>query len=100
MIEIRTTITATTLMIGSCWPRKRLLKIQIGSVCVAGAERERGDDDLVEGEGEGEQAAGDQGRLHVRQGDVAEGLPGVGAEVGRGLLEVSDTRRSRAITLL
>ena len=33
MIEIRTTITATTLVIGSCWPRKRLSRIQIGRVC-------------------------------------------------------------------
>ena len=53
----------------------------------AGADRERGDDDLVEGEGEGEQGAGGEGGLHAGQGDEAEGLPGVGAEVGRGLLE-------------
>ena len=33
MIEITITITATTLTIGSWLGRKRLVKIQIGSVC-------------------------------------------------------------------
>ena len=35
MIEIAITSTATTLMIGSWLARKRLLKIQIGSVSTA-----------------------------------------------------------------
>ena len=40
----------------------------------AGAGGEGGDDDLVEGEGEGEQAAGEQGRAEGGEGDQAEGL--------------------------
>ena len=87
MIEIRITITATTLTIGSSLGRKRLREDPDRQGFFAGADRERGDDDLVEGEGEGEQAAGGEGGSHAREGDEAEGLPGVGAEVGRGLLE-------------
>ncbi|PBH17828.1 hypothetical protein BGV22_20465, partial [Clostridioides difficile] len=46
---------------------------------VAGGEG--GDEDLVEGQGEGEHAAGQQGRAEVRQDHVAEGLPAIGAQV-------------------
>ena len=100
MIEIRITSTATTLTIGSWLGRERLLKIQIGSVCSPGADRERGDDDLVEGEAEGEQAAGDEGRLHARQGDAAEGRPGVAPRSAEASSKEPETRRSRATTLL
>ena len=87
MIEIRITITATTLTIGSWLGAEEVAEDPDRQGFFAGADRERGDDDLVEGEREGEQAAGDQRRAHAREGDAAEGLPGVGAEVGRGLLE-------------
>src|SRR6266540_1465672 len=46
---------------------------------------ERGHDHLVEGEGEGEQPAGDEGSRHGGPQHVAKGLPAVGAEVHRGL---------------
>ena len=47
---------------------------------VAGAGGEGGDDDLVEGESEGEQGAGQEGRAEGGEGDQAEGLGAVGAE--------------------
>ncbi|MNV51584.1 hypothetical protein D3C71_1436360 [compost metagenome] len=46
---------------------------------------EGGDDDFVERQGKRQHAAGQQRRAEVRQDDVAEGLPAVGAEVHRGL---------------
>ena len=60
MIEITITISATTLTTGSWLGRKRLLKIQIGSVCSPAPIVNVRDDDLVEREREGEQRAGDQ----------------------------------------
>ena len=87
MIEIRITITATALTIGSWLGRKRLRKIQIGRVSspapivnvvtmISSKERAKAS-----------RPPATRARLHAREGDVAEGLPGVGAEVGRGLLE-------------
>ena len=87
MIEISTASTATTLTIGGWVGAEEVVVDPDRQRLLPGADREQGDDDLVEGEREGEQGAGDQGGLHARQGDEAEGLPGVGAEVGRGLLE-------------
>ena len=49
---------------------------------------EGGDHDLVEREGEGQQGAGQQRRAGQREGDVAERLEQVGAQVGRGLVDV------------
>ena len=73
---------------GDTWQTFRLVTLPaLRTAMLAGADREVGDDDLVEGEGEGEQATCDQGAAHRGKGDEAEGLPGVGAEVGRGLLE-------------
>ena len=66
----------------------------------AGADRERGDDDLVEGEGEGEQGAGDEGGLQARQGDerkVCQVWAPRSAEASSKELEM---RRRRATTLL
>ena len=54
---------------------------------LVGAGRERGHDHLVEAEREREQAAGEQRRLQLREGDEAKRLPGVGAEVGGCLLQ-------------
>ena len=48
---------------------------------------ERGHDDLVEAEREGQQRARHERRAQLREDDVAEGLQAVGAEVGRRLLE-------------
>ena len=87
MIEIRITITATTLTIGSWLGRKRLVKIQIGRVSwpapIVNVVTMISSNESAKASS----AAGDQRRAHVREGDVAERLPGVGAEVGRGLLE-------------
>ena len=45
---------------------------------------EGGDDDLVKGEGKGQQAASQQGGGQVGQYHIAEGLPAVGAQIQRG----------------
>ena len=87
MIESRITNTATTLTIGSWFGREKFVEDPDRQRVVAGPDRERGDDDLVEGEREGEQRPGDERRAHVRQRDEAERLPGRRAEVGRRLLE-------------
>ncbi len=54
---------------------------------LVGAGREGRHDHLVEGEREREQRAGQERRAELREGDEAERLPRVRAEVGRGLLE-------------
>ena len=86
MIEIRTTIRATTLTIGSWLGRKRLVKIQIGSVCWPAPIVK-----VVTMISSKESAKASRPRRRapcaVGQRDVAERLPGVGPEVGRGLLE-------------
>src|SRR6202790_256648 len=45
---------------------------------------EEGDGDFIHGEGEDEQAGGDEREFQVGKGDAPEGLPGRGAEVERG----------------
>ena len=58
---------------------------------------EKGDDKIVEAEREGEQRAGDQCWLDVRQQDIAKGLPLGRAQVlGRFLLLLVETRQPRA----
>src|SRR6185503_2446841 len=47
------------------------------------AGREDGDDDLVEGQGEGQHAAGEERGGHLRQQHVSQGLRAVGAEIHR-----------------
>ena len=81
------TNTATTLVTGRCLRPHQLAQHpdrQRG--LLAGGEG--GDDDLVEGEGEGEHAAGEEGRRDVGQEDVAEGLEAVGTQVHRGLDQI------------
>src|SRR5207344_81554 len=65
------------LEVGEDPDRERLL-------CTRGEQR---DDDLVEREREGEQRPREQRRAQLRERHVAEGLPRVGAEIGRRLLE-------------
>ena len=83
--ETSTSRTATTLTTGAWLERVRLVKIQMGKVWTPAGEG--GDDDLVEGEGEGEQAAGEQGRAQGGEGDQAEGLDAVGVQVHGRLLK-------------
>ena len=94
------TNTATTLVTGRWRGRISSPSIQIGSVgLLAGGEG--GDDDLVEGQREGQHAAGEQRGGDVGQDDVAEGLEAVGAEIHRGLDQRAATvRRKRATALL
>ena len=99
MIETTITNSATTFTIGSSIGRKRLAKIQIGSVCCA-PEVKTVTIDLVEREREGEQPAGEQRRPHLREGHVAERLPRVRSEVGRRLLERARQSAAAAPTAL
>ncbi len=79
MVTIITSI-ATTLVTGTSRGRLSWLSSHSGKVrFMAGGEG--GDDDFVERQGKGEHAAGQQRRAEVRQDDVAEGLPAIGAEV-------------------
>ena len=86
MIDTSRTKSATTFTIGLVVgagerredpDRERLLRAR-------GEDRH---DDLVERQGEREQASGKQRGPQLRQQHVAEGLPGVGAEIGRRLVE-------------
>ena len=73
-------------MTGSC-DRSSEIREDPDRERLLGAGRERRDDDFVEGEREGEQAAREERRPELREGDKAKRLPGVGAEIRRGLLE-------------
>ena len=53
------TNVATTFTCGTLLGRAMSARIHCGSVSVPGAGRERGDDDLVEAQREGQQAAGE-----------------------------------------
>ncbi len=77
------TNTATTLVMGRSRGRNSSLKNQMGSVRSC-PDVKIGDDDLVERQREGEHAAREQRRAHLRQQHGPERLPAVGAEIHRG----------------
>ena len=90
-ISIRsTTTTATTFTTGRFRGSRMLLKMNFGKREGAAGE-EVGDDDLVEGKREREQAAREHRRPDRRERHEAERLPAVGTEVHRRL----DQRRRR-----
>ena len=82
------TKTATTLVTGRCRGRisSRQHPDRQGRLLAGG---EGGDDDLVEGQREGEHAAGEQRGADLRQDHVPEGLEAVGAEIHRGFDQIA-----------
>ena len=97
-IETRTSTTATTLndrrLVGS---EEVVVDPDRQRRC-AGDRRERRDDDLVEGQGEGEHHPGDERGAEQREGDPPEGGPRPGPEVRRRRLEWRPGRRCRVAT--
>jgi hypothetical protein len=81
MIERTITSKPTTLTIGSWFGR--VVGEDPDRQPLLGPGGERGDDDLVEGEGEGEQRAGHERSAHLRERDVPERPPRTGSEVAR-----------------
>src|SRR5689334_8148895 len=53
---------------------------------------EKGDDYLVERDGEGEDGAGEDGRANQGKGDAPERPPGGRAEIGRGFVRLGPRR--------
>jgi hypothetical protein len=86
MIESNTTTIATTFTVGPVRGSRSWLKIQMGSVVCAPAVNV-GHHDLVEGQGECQEAGRQQGGLQAWQDDEAERLPTVGPQVHRRLHE-------------
>ena len=86
MIEATITKSATTFTIGSSAGRARVAKIQIGSVCSAPDVKMVTTTSSNESAND-EQPTCEERRAELREHDVAEGLPVVGAQVGGGLVE-------------
>ena len=73
-------------MVSGLRPERKALQISTGRVTSKRVEQE-GDDELVPGQGEGEEEGGDQGRRQHRRGDVQEHPRLGGAEVAGGALD-------------
>src|SRR5260370_14388522 len=51
---------------------------------IVAADEEKGDGDLVHGQGEDEETSSDKRKFQIRKSDAPEGLPGGGAEIEGG----------------
>ena len=70
-------------LISGVMPRRRRPQISSGQSIVAADEKES-DGDFVHGEGEDQQAGGDERKFEVGQSDAPESLQRRGAEIERG----------------
>ena len=86
MSSVATSMTVATALTSGRDPELDL-GVDVGRQGRLVADREPGDDELVDREGHADQRTGQDGRRDERQDDVPDRLPWRRAEVGRGPLE-------------